>query len=148
MDANSESTLQCNWDGFLNRLTRNFDDGVYIQAELTEQKIGIVTLRENIDTGDGSAAASFFRRSMLAQGACQVHSASERIGLGLDQARPAGNGDGNAQFAIERNLRDSGFPLQQHRGLEHRQRKSAPPWAGSRPSDFPCSNRGGRRGYH
>ena len=64
---------------FLDRLSRNFEDGVRIQADLTERNIGIVALRENIDTSDGSAAAKFFRRSMLAQGAYQVDSTSERI---------------------------------------------------------------------
>ena len=54
---------------FLDRLSRNFEDGVRIQADLTERNIGIVALRENIDTREGSAAAKFFRRSMLAQGA-------------------------------------------------------------------------------
>ena len=54
---------------FLDRFSRNFEEGVRIQAELTERDIGIVALRENIDTSDGSAAAKFFRRSMLAQGA-------------------------------------------------------------------------------
>ena len=68
---------------FLDRLSRNFEDGVRIQAELTERNIGIVALRENIDTGDGSAAAKFFRRFMLAQAAYQVDSTSERIKLGL-----------------------------------------------------------------
>ena len=75
---------------FLDRLSRNFEDGVRIQADLTERNIGIVALRENIDTSDGSAAAKFFRRSMLAQGAYQVDSTSERIKLGLDQARAGG----------------------------------------------------------
>ena len=75
---------------FLDRLSRNFEDGVRIQADLTGRNIGIVALRENIDTSDGSAAAKFFRRSMLAQGAYQVDSTSERIKLGLDQARAGG----------------------------------------------------------
>ena len=66
---------------FLDRLNRNFEDGVRIQAEPTERNIGIVALRENIDTREGSAAAKFFRRSMLAQGAYQVDSTSERIKL-------------------------------------------------------------------
>ena len=48
---------------FLDRLSRNFEDGVRIQADLTERNIGIVALRDNIDTSDGSAAAKFFRRS-------------------------------------------------------------------------------------
>ena len=75
---------------FLDRFSRNFEEGVRIQAELTGRDIGIVAVRENINTSDGSAAAKFFRRSMLAQGAYQVDSASERIKLGLERAR--GNG--------------------------------------------------------
>ena len=71
---------------FLDRLSRNFEDGVRIQAELTRRNIGIVAIRENIDTGEGSAAAKFLRRPMLAQGAYQVDSACERIRLGLDRA--------------------------------------------------------------
>ena len=53
---------------FLDRLSRNFADGLRIQAELTRCNIGIVAIRENIDTREGSAAAKFFRRSMLAKG--------------------------------------------------------------------------------
>ena len=45
---------------FLDRFSRNFEEGVRIQAELTARDIGIVALRENID---GSAAAKFLRRS-------------------------------------------------------------------------------------
>ena len=75
---------------FLDRFSRNFEEGVRIQAELTGRDIGIVAVRENIDTSDGSAAAKFFRRSMLAQGAYQVDSASERIKLGLARARAGG----------------------------------------------------------
>ena len=75
---------------FLDRFSRNFEEGVRIQAELTERGIGIVAVRESIDTSDGSAAAKFFRRSMLAHGAYQVDSASERIKLGLDRARASG----------------------------------------------------------
>ena len=63
------------------RFSRNFEEGVRIQAELTGHGIGIVAVRESIDTTAGSAAAKFFRRSMLAQGAYQVDSASERIKL-------------------------------------------------------------------
>ena len=75
---------------FLDRFSRNFEEGVRIQTELTERGIGIVAVRESIDTSDGSAAAKFFRRSMLAHGAYQVDSASERIKLGLDRARASG----------------------------------------------------------
>ena len=75
---------------FLDRFSRNFEEGVRIQAELTRKDIGIVAVRENTDTREGSAAAKFFRRSMLAQGAYQVDSASERIKLGLERARTEG----------------------------------------------------------
>ncbi len=75
---------------FLDRFSRNFEEGVRIQAELTGRGIGIIAVRENIDTPDEGAAAKFFRRSMLAQGAYQVDSASERIELGLDRARAGG----------------------------------------------------------
>ena len=75
---------------FVDRFSRNFEEVVRIQAELTAR--GIVALRENIDTSDGSAAAKFFRRSMLAKGAYQVDSASERIKLGLDRARDRASG--------------------------------------------------------
>ena len=51
----------------------------------------MVILQENIDTREGSAAAKYFRRSMLAQGAYQVDSASERIKLGLERARAGGS---------------------------------------------------------
>ena len=67
---------------FLDRFARNFEEGVRIQAELTGRDIGIVAVWEKINTSDGNAAAKFFRRSMLAQGAYQVDSASERIKLG------------------------------------------------------------------
>ena len=56
----------------------------------TRRDIGIVSIRENIDAREGNAAANFFRRSMLAQGAYQVDSASERIKLGLERARAEG----------------------------------------------------------
>ena len=35
---------------FLDRFSRNFEEGVRIQAELTGRDIGIVAIRENIDT--------------------------------------------------------------------------------------------------
>ena len=75
---------------FLDRLSRNFEGGVRIQVELTRRNIGIVAIRENIDTREGSAAAKFFRRSMLSQWTYQVDPTSERIRLGLDRARASG----------------------------------------------------------
>ena len=75
---------------FLDRFSRNFDDGVPIQPELTRRNTGIVAIREDIDAQDGSAAAKFFRRSMPTQGTYQVDSASERTRMGLDRARAIG----------------------------------------------------------
>ena len=67
---------------FRDRLIRNFEGGARIQAELTQRDIAFVDLQENINTKEGIAAAKFFRRSMLAQEACQVASASKRVKQG------------------------------------------------------------------
>ena len=75
---------------FLDRFSRNFEEGVRIQADLIDRDIGIVAIRENIDTRDSSAAGKYFRRAMLALGAYQVDATSERIRDG--QARARGEG--------------------------------------------------------
>ena len=75
---------------FLDRLSRNFEEGVRIQADLLERDIAIVAVRENIDTRDSTAAGKYFRRAMLALGAYQVDATSERIRDG--QARARGEG--------------------------------------------------------
>ena len=72
------------------RFSRNFEDGVAIEKDLTERGIWIYSIRENIDTRDGSAGAKFFRRMMLSQGAYQADSTSERIRAGLDRAKAEG----------------------------------------------------------
>ena len=74
---------------FLDRVSRKFDEGVCIQAELTGRNIGIVAIQENIDTNERRAAAKFFRHSM-AQGAYQVNSARDRIKLGQDRSKAGG----------------------------------------------------------
>ena len=61
-----------------------------IQAELTQQKIGIIAIREEINTAADSAAAKYFRRMMLANGAYQVDATSERVRAGLDRAKAEG----------------------------------------------------------
>ena len=104
---------------FLDRLSRNFEDGVRIQADLTEQNIGIVALRENIDTGDGSAAAKFFRRSMLAQGAYQVDSAGERIKLGLARARAEGKRVGRPPALTPERVEQCCRMAEEGAGLRH-----------------------------
>ena len=75
---------------WLDRFSRDFDEGVRIQADFTKRNIGIVAIREGISTADDSAAAKLFRRMMLAQGAYQVESTSERIKAGLERARAEG----------------------------------------------------------
>ena len=45
---------------FLDRFSRNFEEGVRIQADLIERDIGIVAIRENIDTRDSTAAGKYF----------------------------------------------------------------------------------------
>ena len=75
---------------FLDRFSRNFEEGVRIQSDLIDRDIGIVAIRENIDTRDSSAAGKYFRRAMLALGAYQVDATSERIRDG--QARARGEG--------------------------------------------------------
>ena len=54
---------------WLDHFSRNFDEGVRIQADLTKRNIGIVAIREGIDTTDDSAAAKYFRRMMMANDA-------------------------------------------------------------------------------
>ena len=54
---------------WLDRFSRDFDEGLRIQAELTERGIGIVAITENINTADDSAAAKYFRRMMMDNGA-------------------------------------------------------------------------------
>ena len=104
---------------FLDRLSRNFEDGVRIQADLTERNIGIVALRENIYTSDSSAAAKFFRRSMLAQGAYQVDSTSERIKLGLDQARAGGKRLGRPPVLTSEQVEQCRRMTEEGAGLRH-----------------------------
>lgn len=50
---------------FLDQFSQNFEDSARIQAELTQRDIGIVAVREQIDTREGSVPAKFFRQSML-----------------------------------------------------------------------------------
>ena len=74
---------------WLDRFSRNFDEGVRIQADLTKRSIGIVAIKEGIDTSDDSAAAKYFRR-MMANGAYQTDSTSERIKAGQNRAKAEG----------------------------------------------------------
>ena len=75
---------------WLDRFSRDFEEGVALQSRFTADDIGIVAIRENIDTADGSASAKLYRRMMLAQGAYQADSTGERIRAGQDRARASG----------------------------------------------------------
>ena len=75
---------------WLDRFSRNFEEGVKIQAELTRQQIGIISIKEDINTTDDSAAAKYFRRMMMANGAYQEDATSERVKAGLDRAKAEG----------------------------------------------------------
>ena len=59
--------------------------------DMPGRNISIFAIRENIHASEGRVAARLIRRSMLARGAYQVHSASERMTMGQDRAW----GDGN-----------------------------------------------------
>ena len=72
---------------WLDRFPRNFEEGVRIQAELTRQRIGIISVKEDINTADASAAAKYFRRMMMVNGAYQIDATSERVKAGLDRAK-------------------------------------------------------------
>ena len=104
---------------FLDRFSRSFEEGVRIQAELTQRDIAIVAIRENIDTREGSAAAKFFRRSMLAQGAYQVDSASERIKLGQERARAEGKRVGRPSALSQEQVEQCRRMAEEGAGLRH-----------------------------
>ena len=74
----------------LDRISRNFEEGVRIQADLTRGDIGIVSNRENIDTWEGARRPSSFGGPRWPRRAYQVDSASERIKLGLEHAMAEG----------------------------------------------------------
>ena len=79
---------------WLDRFSRDFEEGVAIQAQLTRDNIGIIATEENINTADDTAAAKLFRRMMLAQGAYQRESTGERIKAGQARARAEGRPPG------------------------------------------------------
>ena len=104
---------------FLDRFSRNFEEGARVQAELTGREIGIVAVQEKIDTTDEGPAAKFFRRSMLAQGAYQVDSASERIKLGLARARAGGKQIGRPPALTQKQVEQCRRMADEGSGLRH-----------------------------
>ena len=109
---------------WLDRFSRNFDEGVRIQADLTNRNIGIIAIKEGIDTTDDSAAAKYFRRMMLANGAYQADSTSERIKAGQDRAKAEGETTRASSGAharpgerVQAHVR--GEPIGEPRGQDH-----------------------------
>ena len=72
------------------RLTRNFEEGVALQADFIKRGIGIVSILENINTLDDSAPARIYRHTLLGQGDYLARSTGERIRVGQDRARAQG----------------------------------------------------------
>ena len=77
---------------WLDRFSRNFDEGIRVQADLANRNIGIMAIKEGIDSDD-SAAAKLFRRTMMANDIYQVEPTSERIAE-LEQANADGKKPG------------------------------------------------------
>ena len=72
------------------RLSRTFEDGVAIQADFIRRGIGIISIKENINTADDSAPARLYRHTLLNQGDYLLRSTAERIRVGQDRARAEG----------------------------------------------------------
>ena len=71
---------------WLDRFSRNFDEDVRIQAEITKQNIGVAAIRGGINTADDSAAVKLFRRMSWPRGPTGgVH--QRAIKAGLDRTR-------------------------------------------------------------
>ena len=104
--ASGQTKKRPGWRDLMNRFSRHFDEGVRVQAELTGRDIGIVALRENIDTSGGPAAAKVFRRSMLAQGAGRLPSGLRRPASGPNY-KQAGHVGLNPSNLVNRWLFDS-----------------------------------------
>ena len=66
-----------------------------------------MAISENINTADNSAAAKYFRRMMMANGAYQVESASERIRAGLDRARREGRMPGRRRLLTDEQVAEA-----------------------------------------
>ena len=77
---------------FLDRLSRSFEDGVRTQAELTRRNIGIVAIRGNIDTREGSAAAKYSYGRCWPRGPARWIQQPSGSGWGWTGPSPAGSG--------------------------------------------------------
>lgn len=75
---------------WLDRFSRNFEDAVAVQADLTRRNIAMVAIREGIDTRDSSSGAKYYRHIMLATAQLQRDSTSERVRAGQARGRAEG----------------------------------------------------------
>ena len=80
---------------------------------------GFLSVPGGSSSTDGTAAAKFFRPSMLAQDAYQVDSASERIGLGLDRARAGGKKVGHPPALTQEQVEQCRRMADEGSGLRH-----------------------------
>lgn len=104
---------------FLDRFSRNFEEGVRIQAELINMGVSIVAIRENINTRDDTAAGKYFRRAMLALGAYQADATSERIRDGQARARGEGRRIGRPPALSPEQVEQCRRMSQEGAGLRH-----------------------------
>ena len=75
---------------YLDRVGRTFNEEVAILADFTGRDIGVISIRDQVDSRDAQASQRFFQRVLLANAAYQRESTSERIRMGLDRARATG----------------------------------------------------------
>ena len=73
-----------------------------IQADPTKQNVGIVAIREDVNTTDDSAAAKSHRRTMIVNGTCQVEASSEREQESRASAGPHAGTDSGVPAHIRR----------------------------------------------
>ena len=57
---------------WLDIFSRNSEEGVRIQVDLLKQQIGIISIKEDINTSDDSTAAKYFRCIIPGKGAHQM----------------------------------------------------------------------------
>ena len=80
---------------------------------------GFLSVPGGSSSTDGSAAAKYFRRSMLAQDAYQVDSASDRIKLGLARARAGGKQVGRLPVLTPEQIEQCRRMADEGSGLRH-----------------------------
>ena len=80
---------------------------------------GFLSVPGRSSSTDGSAAAKYFRKSMLAQNVYQVDSASDRIKLGLARARAGGKQVGRPPVLTPEQIEQCRRMADEGSGLRH-----------------------------